>query len=65
MNIFAVITSVITDDAVNMKRMGTLVDIWHITFSNSHSVNLLAKDVVNKAFAIEVNNLLNDFLKVL
>lgn len=59
LNVFAVIT----DNASNMKRMGTLVDIWHTT-CNSHSGNLLGKSVVDNEFATLVNNLLKEFKNV-
>lgn len=41
------IYAVISDNAANMIKMGKLTTIWHLT-CNSHSANLLAKDLVSK-----------------
>lgn len=50
----------VSDNASNMVKMGNNVDIWHTT-CNSHSGNLLAKGLVPKKFAQDVNKLLREF----
>lgn len=52
--------AIVSDHASSMVCMGKHVDIWHST-CQSHSGNLLAKDLVNKKFAAKVNKLLRVF----
>lgn len=52
--------AVVSDNAANMMRMGRLVDIWHST-CNSHTANLLIKDIVDKSTMENVQIVLKEF----
>jgi len=54
------IYAVVTDNAANMMKMGRLTTIWHLT-CNSHTANLLAKDLVSKAITGQVKTVLKAF----
>lgn len=54
------IYAVITDNASNMKRMGQLIDKWHLT-CNSHSGNLLFKSLIDDEFDRIISNIIKDF----
>lgn len=44
------IYAVCSDNAANMKKMGMISGLWHVS-CNSRTANLLAKEVVNKSLA--------------
>ncbi|XP_063228905.1 uncharacterized protein LOC134534375 [Bacillus rossius redtenbacheri] len=52
--------AVCSDNAANMMKMGKIIDLWHIT-CNSHTGNLLAKELVPPQLASRVNTLLKAF----
>lgn len=52
--------AVISDNASPMIKMGKQVNLWHAT-CNSHSANLLAKDLVKPELAANVNCVLKEF----
>jgi len=54
------IYAVISDNAANMIKMGKLTTIWHLT-CNSHTANLLAKDLVSKPLVDKAKVLLKAF----
>lgn len=54
------IYAVISDNAANMIKMGKLTTIWHLT-CNSHTANLLAKDLVLKPLIEKAKVLLKAF----
>eukprot|EP00102_Acyrthosiphon_pisum_P013165 XP_008182630.2 PREDICTED: uncharacterized protein LOC100570070 isoform X2 [Acyrthosiphon pisum] len=54
------IYAVITDNAANMMKMGRLASIWHLT-CNSHTGNLLAKDLVASRISSQVKQVLKEF----
>lgn len=52
--------AVVTDNAANMMKMGRISDLWHMT-CNSHTGQLLAKDIVPKTLAARVLVVLKAF----
>ena len=50
----------VSDNASPMVRMGKDIEAWHLT-CNSHSGNLLAKDIVNLDIAKDASTVLNNF----
>lgn len=54
------IYAVISNNAANMLKMGRLVDIWHCT-CNSHTANLLAKDIVDANVMSKLVTVLKEF----
>lgn len=52
--------AVCSDNAANMMKMGKIINLWHVT-CNSHTANLLAKDLVSAAVASRVNTVLKAF----
>lgn len=54
------IYAVISDNVANMIKMGKLTTIWHL-ICNSHTTNLLAKDLVSKPLVEKAKVLLKAF----
>lgn len=54
------IYAVISDNAANMMKMGTLTNIWHLT-CNSHTAQLLAEDVTPISVVNKVTSILKQF----
>lgn len=54
------IYAVVSDNAANMMKMGRLANIWHLT-CNSHTGNLLAKDLVASRISSQVKQVLKEF----
>lgn len=53
--------AVVSDNASNMKKMGRLSTNLIHTTCNSHTGNLLAKDVIDKEIATKVTSILKEF----
>lgn len=52
--------AVVSDNAANMIKMGRLIDVWHTT-CNSHTGNLLVKDIVDKDVIQSASTILKEF----
>lgn len=54
------IYAAVTDNAANMISMGKNLPLWNLT-CNSHSGNLVAKDIVDKEFADTIRKVLKEY----
>lgn len=54
------IYAVCSDNASNMKKMGSQINLWY-TNCNSHTANLLAKELVSENIAGKVQSVLKEF----